>query len=458
MSFIPHTQDQRREMLAAIGVDRLEDLFEAVPGGNRFPELQLPRALSELELDGEIRKLAQRNFVADRDGSFLGAGCYRHFIPATVDYVMQRAEFYTAYTPYQPEISQGLLQAIFEYQTMICRLTGMEVSNASHYDGATSLGEAVLLALDAAEGARKRIIVSPYVHPHYWSVATTYLQGTDASLKVAEGEDVRACALAERVDEETAALVVQSPNFLGGVEDLAGVAEAVHAKGALLIVVVDPLALGLFKPPGEFDADVVVADGQALGIAASFGGPSLGIFATRRAYIRRLVGRLVGETEDIEGRRGYVLTLATREQHIRRAKATSNICTNAALGALAAAVYLATVGESGLRRIAELCFHKSHYAAARLAKLPGCAVNRHAPDGTFFKEFVLSLPIDSATMIDRLRERYGILGGYDLGGVFPGREGDMLVAVTELNTREAIDQLVEAVRSILDESRAGRAL
>jgi glycine dehydrogenase subunit 1 len=415
----------------------------------RFPDLALPPPLSELELDREIRNCAGRNCLAADGRSFLGAGCYRHFIPATVDSVLQRGEFYTAYTPYQPEMSQGMLQAIFEYQSMICRLTGMEVSNASHYDGATSLAEAVLLALEASRDQRRRIVFSPYVHPHYRAVAETYLRATDAALDVASAGEASARSLADRIDEDTAALVVQSPNFLGGIEDLTGVAETVHAKGALLIVVVDPISLGLLRPPGDFGADVVVADGQALGIAPSFGGPSLGIFATRRSHIRRLVGRLVGETEDAAGNRGYVLTLATREQHIRRAKATSNICTNSALGALAAGVYLATVGEAGLRRIAELCFHKSHYAAARLGEIAGCAVNRHAPDSEFFKEFVLSLPIEAATVLNRLHDAHGIVGGYDLARVDPNRRHEMLVAVTEMNTREDIDCFVDAVRAVV---------
>jgi glycine dehydrogenase subunit 1 len=449
MTFVPHTDDEYHDMLAAIRVDRLEALFDVVPEDVRFPELKLAPPISELELDREIGKLADRNFYTDHGRSFLGAGCYHHFIPATVDYALQRSEFYTSYTPYQPEVSQGMLQAIFEYQSMICRLTGMDVSNASHYDGATSLAEAVLLALDATRAKRMRVVVSPHVHPHYRAVAETYLRGSDAKLDVIGGTDVSARALANRIDADTAALVVQSPNFLGGLEDLTGVAEMVHAKGALLIVVVDPISLGLFKPPGDFGADVVVADGQPLGVSPSFGGPSLGIFATRRTHIRRLVGRLVGQTQDVEGRRGYVLTLATREQHIRRAKATSNICTNAALGALAAAVYLATVGETGLRRIAELCFHKSHYAAARLEDLPGCTINRHAPNNEFFKEFVLSLPIDGATMLQRLQDDYGIIGGYHLARSLPGRDNDILVAVTEMNTHQDIDRLVDAVRQIL---------
>lgn len=450
MAFIPHTNEERQQMLAAIGVDSLEQLFRDVPANIRFPELRLPAPLTEMELEPEMRRVAQRNRNLAGGPSFLGAGCYRHFIPATVDYVLQRGEFYTSYTPYQPELSQGVLQAIFEYQTMICRLTGMEVSNASHYDGATSLAEAILLALDVTKGGRSKVLVSPYLHPHYLAVARTYLQGTDAHLDVAQLAEISAAALAGRVDEKTAALVIQTPHFLGGLEDLTEVADAVHAKGALLIVVADPISLGLFTPPGELGADVVVADGQPLGITPSFGGPSLGIFATRRAHVRRLVGRLVAETEDCEGRRGFVLTLATREQHIRRARATSNICTNSALGALAAAVYLASMGERGLRRVAELCFHKSHYAAAKISDLPGCTINAHAPDCEFFKEFVVSLPVEAATVITRLREEHGIIGGYDLGRSFAGSEDKLLVAVTEMNTREDIDRLVAALRQIVD--------
>jgi glycine cleavage system P protein (glycine dehydrogenase) subunit 1 len=449
MSFIPHTDQERAQMLEAIGASNMKELFDDVPANVCFPQLELPARLSEMELDREIRHLAKRNRSLDSGPSFLGAGCYRHFVPATVDYVLQRSEFYTSYTPYQPELSQGVLQAIFEYQTMICRLTGMDVSNASHYDGATALAEAVLLALDVSERKRSRVLISPYVHPHYRAVAETYLQATDSFLDVAEGHDLSAGALAKLVDDETAALVVQTPHFLGGLEDLTGVADMVHAKGALLVVVVDPITLGLFKPPGDLGADLVVADGQPLGITPSFGGPSLGIFATRRKHIRRLVGRLVGRTEDIEGRPGFVLTLATREQHIRRAKATSNICTNSALGALAAAVYLATMGERGLRQIAELCYHKSHYAASRIAEIPGCVINPHQPDSEFFKEFVVSLPADATTVISRLREEHGVIGGYDLGRSFKGSENRMLIAVTEMSTREAIDQLSAALRQVI---------
>ena len=350
MRFTPHTDAERKAMFDAIGVPGIDQLFADVPAQVRFPALDLPPALSELEGTREMRALAARNRQADDASSFLGAGAYRHFRPAIVDSILQRGEFFTAYTPYQPELSQGMLQAMFEYQSMICGLTDMEVSNASHYDGATSLAEAVLLALDTTGHDQTKVLLSRSINPHYRDVVETYLQGTNAELE-REGELVTGLeALLSKLDQQTAAVVVQSPNFLGQFEAMEGLADRVHAFGALLIVIADPIALGLFRPPGADGADVVVADGQPLGIPVNFGGPHLGIFATRHRHIRRLIGRLVGETVDSAGERGYVLTLATREQHIRRAKATSNICTNAALSALAATVYLASHGQGGSAR------------------------------------------------------------------------------------------------------------
>ncbi len=446
MTYLPHTEAERQSMLKAIGVTSIDDLFHDIPAQWRFPELSLPAPLSEMEVEREVAALADRNQTFDPRLCFLGAGTYNHFRPATVDYVLQRGEFYSAYTPYQPELSQGMLQAMFEYQSMICRLTGMEVSNASHYDGAAALAEGVLLALDAGKGKRNKVILSPAVHPRYRAVVKTYLRGTDAQVA---GDGDPAAPLAELkalLDAETAALVIQNPNFLGHFEEVQGLAESVHAAGALLIAAVDPLSLGLFQPPGAYSADVVAAEGQPLGIPPSFGGPHLGIFATRGDYLRRLVGRLVGETIDSEARRGYVLTLGTREQHIRRARATSNICTNSALTALAAATYLATLGKQGLRRVAEHCYHKSHYAAGRLAEIPGLAVNPQAPDAAFFKEFVVALPRPVAEVNAVLRQEFGLLGGYDLGSDNPALENHMLVAVTEVNTRAAIDRLAEGLR------------
>lgn len=446
MSYVPHTDAERGEMLAAIGVASIADLFLDVPANVRFPELKLPPPVSELDIVREMRERAAHNRDVDPSLSFLGAGTYHHFRPSTVDYVLSRGEFYSSYTQYQPEVSQGMLQALFEYQSMICRLTGMEVSNASHYDGATALAEAVLLALNVAQGRRNKVILSPAVHPQYRAVVKTYLRGTHAANVVGD-EDVTADLdrIVSLLDQQTAALVIQNPNFFGRCEAVDGLADAVHRAGALLIVVTDPIALGLFQPPGAYGADIVVAEGQSLGIPPSFGGPHLGIFATRMAHVRRLSGHLVGETVDAEGRRGYVLTLATREQHIRRAKATSNICTNSAVCALGAAVYLATMGRNGLRQVAELCFHRSHYAAGEIDKLAGFAVNPRMPARPFFKEFVVRMPRPVAEVNRHLRERHGILGGYDLGLDYPFLRQHMLLAVTEVNTRASIDRLVRAL-------------
>lgn len=446
MTYVPHTEAERDEMLATISCECIEDLFADVPAHARFPKLNLPPASSELDIAREMRVQAARNFTADESLSFLGAGSYRHFRPATVDYVLSRGEFYTSYTQYQPEVSQGMLQALFEYQSMICRLTGMEVSNASHYDGATALAEATLLALNVTPGKRNKIILSPAIHPQYRAVVKTYLRGTHMETVVGDQEGAADLDyLKSLLDEQTAALVIQNPNFFGQIEVVDGLADAVHRAGALLVVVIDPIALGLFRAPGSYGADIVVADGQALGIPASFGGPHLGIFATRMAHVRRLSGHIVGETVDAEGRRGYVLTLATREQHIRRAKATSNICTNSAVCALGAAVYLATMGKAGLRQVAELCFHKSHYAADAIGRLNGLAVNPQAPTQAFFKEFVVRLPHPVAEVNRFLREHHGILGGYDLGRDYSHLHSHMLITVTELNTRASIDRLVLAL-------------
>jgi glycine dehydrogenase subunit 1 len=446
MNYVPHTARERRDMLAAIGVDRIEDLFADVPARVRFPELNLPPPLSEPDLVREMQALATRNLPIDPVHSFLGAGVCHHFRPSTVDYVLSRGEFSTSYTQYQPEVSQGMLQALFEYQSMICRLTGMEVASASHYNGANALAEAVLLALDAANGKRNKIVMSPAVHPQYREVVKTYLSAHDAKVAGDGDATTDAARLTSLIGPDTAALVIQSPNFFGQLEPVAALADAARRAGALVIVATDPIALGLFEPPGARGADVVVAEGQPLGIPPSFGGPHLGIFATRMAHVRRMSGHLVGETVDADGRRGYVLTLATREQHIRRARATSNICTNSALCALAGAVYLSTMGRRGLRQIAELCYQKSHYAAAEIGRLKGFAINPQAPDQPFFKEFVVRLPVPVADVNARLYEQFGIVGGYDLGADYPHLNDHMLIAVTEVNTRASTDRLLMALR------------
>jgi len=451
MNYIPHTDADRAEMLKAIGVDKLDDLFEAVPAKVRFPRLNLPPASSEMETWWEMSGLSEANYDVNHYACFLGAGAYNHYIPHTVDYVLRRGEFYTAYTPYQPEISQGTLQAMFEYQSMICQLTGMEVSNASHYDGATSLAEGVLLALNSVKGNRKKIVVSPAVHPQYRAVVRTYTQGMGVTITGDEDPTAEIVDLKKRLDDQTAALLIQNPNFFGQFEDVHGLAEAVHAAGALLIVVVDPISLGAFKAPGEYGADVVCAEGQPLGIPMSYGGPYLGIFATRNALVRKMAGRLVGQTVDVDGQRGFVLTLSTREQHIRREKATSNICTNQGLMALASAVYMATLGKCGLEQVAKLCYHKSHYAALQIGRLKGFKVNPQAPDKPFFKEFVVRLPRPVDEVNEFLLDEFDILGGYDLGLDYSHLKNHMLIAVTETNTRQEIDDLVEGLKQAAEE-------
>lgn len=444
MPYVPHTDADRKAMLAEIGVSSIEELFADVPEEVRFPELKLPKPLSEPEILKELRAMSERNADLDHYACFLGAGAYNHFVPSVVNHVIGRSEFYTAYTPYQPELSQGTLQTIFEYQTMICALTGMEVANASHYDGATALAEAALVAVRISRGKRKKVIISPAVHPEYRQTLRTYTRGTD--ILVAGDEDLtrELDDLKAMLDEDTACLIVQNPNFFGQLEEVDGLADAVHEAGALLIVAVDPISLGLFRPPGEYGADIVVGEGQSLGNAISFGGPYLGIFACLDKYKRRMPGRLVGETVDVEGKRGYVLTLTPREQHIRREKATSNICTNEALCALAAGAYLAAMGKTGLRKVAELCYHKAHYAAQRIAAIPGFELRDDKP---FFKEFVVRCPKPPADINRQLLQRK-IIGGYELGKAYPHLADCMLFCVTEMNTREEIDRLVEALQEV----------
>ncbi len=468
MSFVPNTGADRARMLAAVGAGSMDELFRDVPGRFRYPVLDLPAPLSEMEVLRELGRLAGMNADHSRFPCFLGAGAYRHFIPSVVDMVVSRSEFATAYTPYQPEISQGTLQAIFEYQTMIARLTGLDVSNASHYDGATSVAEAVVMAVNVFQRERRRVLISRGVHPQYRRVVRAYTQGMGLDVTGDEGAEMDVCALAGACDNGTACVVVQSPDFLGRVtdpRDLRALAERVHACGALLVVAANPIALGLFSPPGACGADIAVGEGQALGSALSFGGPYLGYMAFRREHVRRSSGRIAGETTDAGGRRGYVFTLSTREQHIRREKATSNICTNQSLNALAAAVYLSALGPCGLKRVAELCYQKAHYAAERIAALRGYALAAPAtPDvrgahgaskaagaqgapaapGDFFHEFAVRCPRPVAEINRALYEK-GIIGGFDLGADYPELAGHMLLCCTEMNTRAEIDALVEAL-------------
>jgi glycine dehydrogenase subunit 1 len=445
MPYIPHTDAERLEMLRIIGVQKMEDLFRDVPEKVRFPRLDLPPAISEMEVMPELQNIAAANVNTGDFPCFLGAGAYNHYIPATVNYVLSRGEFYTAYTPYQPEISQGTLQAMFEYQSMMCALTGMQVSNASHYDGATALAEGVMMAVAVSRGERRKVVISPAVHPQYRDVVCTYTQGMALNVTGDENLEATIPDLLKLLDDKTAALVVQSPNFFGQIEDLKGLADLVHAAGALLIVVANPMSLGLLAPPGQFGADIVCGEGQPLGIPLSYGGPYLGFFTTRKNLVRQMAGRLVGETVDTDNQRGYVLTLSTREQHIRREKATSNICSNQGLMALAAAVYMSTMGKCGLRHVAELNYHKAHYAAGQIDALRGFVVDKSKP---FFNEFVVKCPTSVARVNVHLLDEHGIIGGYDLGQDYAHLKNHMLVAVTEMNTKEQIDELAAALEHL----------
>ena len=450
--YIPNTPDEQAAMLATLGVASIDELFQDIPEEFRNPPLDLPQPMSELEVQKELDGLASRNRALASGPSFLGAGCYNHFIPAIVKALMTRGEFLTAYTPYQAEASQGTLQVIYEFQTLISHLYGMEVANAGMYDGATSLAEGVLMACRVTR--RSRVAVADTLSPFYRQVIGTYCQ--------AQGIEIQSVSPSPSpaLDGETACLVVQYPNFYGYIEDLAGLTEAAHAQGALIVVSADPMAMGMFQPPGHYGADIVTGEGQPLGIPPSYGGPYVGLFSTKQEYIRQMPSRLSGRTVDSQGRTGYVLTLQTREQHIRRERATSNICTNEALYALAATIYLAALGKQGLQSVAELCYQKAHYAAARIAQLPGYTL---PIQGTFFQEFVVQCPVPPNSINRRLLEQ-NILGGLDLNEAYsnvPPSEGGttggspsqpagdftnaMLLCVTEMNSRQEIDAMVEAL-------------
>jgi glycine dehydrogenase subunit 1 len=462
MTYIPISPKERDAMLETIGVKSLDDLFEDVPEKHRFPNLNLPPTLTEMEAMNELSGLAQANENVRTDLiSFLGAGMYNHYIPSVVDHILRRGEFYTAYTPYQPEISQGTLQAIFEYQSLMAALTGMDVSNASHYDGATATAEAVSLAYAQFRGKRKKVVISPTVHPQYRAVIRTYTQGMELELAgdqlptFAPGASVTDDPIADgtisnlqsRIDDNTCLLIVQYPDFLGRVYDYTKLIEFAHTKGSLVCVVANPTALALFKTPGSMGADIVVGDGQPLGIPMWYGGPSVGFFTTRKSYVHKMAGRLVGETVDNRGQRAYVLTLTAREQHIKRERATSNICTNQGLIALGTAVYLSVLGKKGLRQVAELCYQKAHYAATQLSKINGMDLCFTEP---FFHEFTLCVDRPVAEINAHLLE-HGILGGYDLSQDYPALNNHMLIAVTEMNSKQDIDTLVEVLSEVIND-------
>jgi glycine dehydrogenase subunit 1 len=426
--YIANTDEDRRRMLDAVGVATADDLFADIPPPFRIEGLGLPPALSELELMREMAALADKNVVAANGiASFLGAGAYRHFIPSTVGHVIGRSEYYTAYTPYQPEISQGTLQTMFELQSLTCELTGMDVANAGMYDGASALAEACLMACRITR--RERIAVHSSVNPGWLAVVRTYASGPGLAVD-AVGDD--------GATDQHACLAVQQPAFLGALGDVWELGERAHAAGALYVAAVDPISLGMLAPPGEYGADIAVAEGQSLGWPLNYGGPWIGLFTCKSDYLRQMPGRIVGRAKDFEGRTGYVLTLQTREQHIRRERATSNICTSQQLVGLANTVYLTTVGKHGLRTIAEACYHKAHYAAAVIDALPGYSVDLGAP---FFKEFVVRCPKPPAEIAARLLE-HDIIGGLDVSSQ---AENGMLLCVTEMNTRAEIERLRDAM-------------
>jgi glycine dehydrogenase subunit 1 len=440
--YIANTPAEQREMLKMVGAASIEDLLVKIPAKARLSRpLALPPALAESDLVRHMRALAARNADADRFVCFMGAGSYDHFVPSPIDHLISRGEFFTAYTPYQPEASQGTLRTIYEYQTMIAELTGMDVANASIYDGASSLAEAALMA--HAINGRAEIALAGGLNPLYRRVVETYVDGPGLKLReVPSPEGIVDLDAARRVvGSRTAALVVQSPNFYGCLEDVQAAAELAHGAGALLVVVSDPVNLGVLEAPGRQGADIVVGEGQGLGVPLSFGGPYLGVFAAKNEFVRRMPGRLVGATVDLDGTRGFALTLQTREQHIRRAKATSNICTNVALCALMATIYLSTLGKQGLVRVGELSTAKAHYAAERLGAVPGVSLRFAQP---FFKEFTLKLPKSPERVAAKLA-RQRILAGLPLKP-FDRRLGDcLLVAVTERRTKDEIDQFADAL-------------
>jgi glycine dehydrogenase subunit 1 len=446
MTYTPHTIDDKRLMLERTGAKSFEELLRFIPADVRLNrEMQLPSPLSELEVSRLLNDLASGNRSTAQLVSFLGAGSYDHYIPAVIDHIASRSEFYTAYTPYQAEVSQGTLQSIYEYQSLICELFDMDVSNASMYDGASALAEACHAARDITR--RNRIVIVDSVNPHYVRVVETYTHGLRIPVFrvrscAACGDRSNLAALEAAIDDQTAAVLVQHPNFQGCLEPVRDISEIAHKKGALLVVSIDPISLGILEPPGRYSADIAVAEGQALGIPMALGGPGLGIYTCKRTYARQMPGRLVAKTTDVEGKTGYCLALQTREQHIRREKATSNICTNQALCALMASVYLATMGRQGIREVARQSLLKAHYLAGEIARLKGFTITC---DGPFFKEFTVMTPVPPKRIIEE-GLAHGLLAGIDLGRFGEKWTDQMLVAVTEKRTRAEMDRLVEFLK------------
>lgn len=444
MAYIPSTDTDRQEMLKAIGVASFEELLKAIPTEIRMKgEINIPQKLSEFEVINELRNLESMNKSSDKIVSFLGGGSYDHFIPSAIAAITSRSEFYTAYTPYQAEVSQGTLQAIYEYQTMVCRLTGMDVANASMYDGGSALGEAVLLAVNHT--GRNEIIIAGKIHPNYLKIIRTYCEGQDIVINevVSSRGSVLPDKLKTHISEKTAAVVVQHPNFYGCFEEVDEIGNMAHAIGALYIVSVDPISLGILTPPGEYGADIVVGEGQVFGCPQNFGGPYLGIFAAKEFLLRKMPGRISGITIDTDGQRGFVLTVQTREQHIRREKATSNICTNQGLMMLSATIYLALLGKSGIQEVANLCLQKAQYLASAIVEIPGFRMRFNGP---IFREFVVDTPIPAAEIIKLLSDKR-ILPGLDLKQFDPNDNG-LLIAVTEKRTKGELDLFVNELKKM----------
>ena len=443
MRYIPNSPEEREEMLATVGLKSAEELFRSIPADIHLNRpLKITDPLAESEVIAEMEAMAAKNTGATKP-SFLGGGVYSHYSPTIVDHLIQRSEFFTSYTPYQPEISQGTLQYIFEFQTLICQLTGMEVANASMYDGSTAMAEAYLMAQRVTR--RDKIVVARGVHSEYRAVARTYAQHGDTEIvEIGVDENTGRVTGLEALDDKTAALVVQSPNFFGCIEDLNSLADAVHAVGALFVVVVtEAISFGLLKSPGSCGADIVVGEGQSFGIPMSFGGPHVGLFATQEKFVRQMPGRLAGVAYDKEGRRGFVLTLSTREQHIRREKATSNICTNQGLIALAATIYMEAMGKKGLQEVAVQNAQKAAYAAKQIAAVDGYSLRFSSPH---FNEFVVRGPRPATEVLEALRSESGVLGGIPLSKYYSGHDNDFLVCATEMNTKDQIDRLVSGLK------------